>query len=309
VTAELLTSHDTLFIDGEWTPAATPDRIEVVSPWTEEVVASVPSASREDVDRAVEAARRAFESGPWAATTPEDRIAVVSRLRDLLLQHQDELARLITAEMGCPITQSRGVQVPIPVGILEAYLDVAATYPFRAVRQSKTGQALVTRDPVGVVAGVVPWNVPLSLTIQKVVPALLTGCTVVLKPAPETPLDAYLVAGLLAEAGVPPGVVNVVPAGREVSEYLVSHPLVNKVTFTGSSAAGRRIAEICGRDLRRVTLELRRKVGSDRARRCRPRVDGLGAAARVIQEQRARSPASRPGSSFPSLGTPSSWSG
>ena len=155
-------------------PAATPERIEVVSPWTEEVIASVPSASREDVDRAVGAARRAFESGPWAAMTPEDRIAVVTRIRDLLVEHEEGLARLITDEMGCPITQSRGIQVPVPIGILEAYLDVAATYPFRAVRQSRTGQALVMREPVGVVAGVVPWNVPLSLTIQKVVPALLT---------------------------------------------------------------------------------------------------------------------------------------
>ena len=115
---------------------------------------------------------------------------------------------------------------------------------------------LVTRNPVGVVAAVVPWNVPASLTAQKIVPALLTGCTVVLKPAPETPLDSYLVAELLKEAGVPAGVVNVVPAERDVSEYLVTHPDVAKVTFTGSSAAGRRIAELCGRDLRRVTLEL-----------------------------------------------------
>jgi len=256
MTADVLTDHSTLFIDGDWVAAESQDRIEVVSPWSEEVIASVPSGARADVDRAVAAARRAFESGPWPATPLEERMAIVSRLRDLLVERTDDFARLITDEMGCPISQSRSIQVPNPVGILEAYLDVASTYPFREVRRSKNGQALVTREPVGVVAGVVPWNVPLSLTIQKVVPALLTGCTVVLKPAPETPLDAYLVAQLLAEAGLPPGVVNVVPAGREVSEYLISHPLVSKVTFTGSSAAGRRIAEICGRDLRRVTLEL-----------------------------------------------------
>ena len=131
-------------------------------------------------------------------------MAIVARLRDLLVQHTNDFASLITEEMGCPISQSRAIQVPNPVGILEAYLDVAATYPFRELRRSRNGQALVTREPVGVVAGVVPWNVPLSLTMQKVVPALLTGCTVVLKPAPETPLDAYLVARLLSEAGVPP---------------------------------------------------------------------------------------------------------
>jgi aldehyde dehydrogenase (NAD+) len=158
--------------------------------------------------------------------------------------------------MGCPITQSRSIQVVNPVRILEAYLETAAAYPFSSVRRSSNGQAFVLREPVGVVAGIVPWNVPLSLTMQKLVPALLTGCTLILKPSPETPLDAYIVGRLLEEAGCPPGVVNIVPAGREVSEYLVSHPGVAKVTFTGSSAAGRRIAEICGRDLRRVTLEL-----------------------------------------------------
>ncbi len=181
---------------------------------------------------------------------------ILERFRDLLLASSEDLAQLITEEMGCPITQSRNIQVVNPVGILEAYLDVARNYPFRVVRRSANGQALVTREPVGVVAGIVPWNVPASLSAQKIVPALLTGCTIVLKPAPETPLDAYLLARLLEEAGLPPGVVNVVPADREVSEYLVSHPGVSKVTFTGSSAAGRRIAEICGSDLRRVTLEL-----------------------------------------------------
>ncbi|TDO51674.1 acyl-CoA reductase-like NAD-dependent aldehyde dehydrogenase [Kribbella sp. VKM Ac-2527] len=256
MTTDLLTSHETLFIDGQWVPAVAQERIEVVSPWTEKPIASVPSASREDVDRAVGAARRAFESGPWPAMSLADRMAIVARLRDLLVKHSDQFAQLITDEMGCPITQSQNIQVTNPVGILESYLEVAAAYPFREIRHSRGGQALVTREPVGVVAGVVPWNVPLSLTIQKVIPALLTGCTVVLKPAPETPLDAYLVAELLIEAGLPPGVVNVVPADRAISEYLVSHPDVAKVTFTGSSAAGRRIAEICGRDLRKVTLEL-----------------------------------------------------
>jgi betaine-aldehyde dehydrogenase len=256
MTTDLLVAHDAIFVDGEWMPSATRNRLNVVSPWSEEVIASVPSGSREDIDSAVRAAVRAFRSGPWPAMSLDERIALVTKLRDLLVQHGEKFARLITDEMGCPITQSQTIQVTNPVKILEAYLDVAKTYPFRDVRRSAAGQALVTRDPIGVVAGVVPWNVPLSLTIQKIVPALLTGCTIVLKPAPETPLDAYLLGQLLSEAGVPPGVVNVVPADREVSEYLVSHPDVAKVTFTGSSAAGRRIAEICGRDLRRVTLEL-----------------------------------------------------
>src|SRR2546427_577735 len=131
----------------------------------------------------------------------------------------------------------RGDRVVTPVLLLEGYPDAAARYPFRSVRRSEHGQALVLRQPVGVVAGVVPWNVPLSLTMQKLVPALLAGCTIVLKPSPETPLDAYVVARLLQEAGCPSGVVNIVPAGRDVSEYLVSHPGVAKGTFTGSRAA------------------------------------------------------------------------
>ncbi|MGW2651556.1 aldehyde dehydrogenase [Streptomyces sp. NPDC001393] len=237
------------------TPAGH-DRIEVISPVTEEVIATVPAGSRADIDRAVAAAQAALISHPWASTTLEDRIALMERLRDLLVKHSDELARVITEEMGCTISQSRAIQVVNPVRILEGYIEAASRYPFRSVRRSEYGQALVLRQPVGVVAGVVPWNVPLSLTMQKLGPALLTGCTIVLKPSPETPLDAYVVARLVEEAGFPPGVVNIVPADRDVSEYLISHADVAKVTFTGSSAAGRRIAEVCGKDLRRVTLEL-----------------------------------------------------
>ena len=256
MTSDLLTDHDTIFVDGEWVRAATSDRINVISPWSEEVVASVPGASRDDVDAAVLAAQRALVSGPWPAMDLQERITILERFRDLVLANSEDLAQIITEEMGCPITQSRNIQVVNPVGILEAYVETAKSYPFRAVRRSENGQALITREPIGVVAGIVPWNVPASLTAQKIVPALLTGCTIVLKPSPETPLDAYLFARLLSAAGLPPGVVNVVPADRDVSEYLVSHPGVSKVTFTGSSVAGRRIAEICGSDLRRVTLEL-----------------------------------------------------
>jgi acyl-CoA reductase-like NAD-dependent aldehyde dehydrogenase len=140
--------------------------------------------------------------------------------------------------------------------VIDAYLDIAQDYPFRSVRRGETGSALVTREPVGVVAAVVPWNVPLGISMGKIVPAVLAGCTVVLKPAPQTPLDAYLLGELIQRAGFPPGVVNIVPAEREASEHLVSHPGVDKVTFTGSTAAGRRIAALCGNDLRRVTLEL-----------------------------------------------------
>jgi aldehyde dehydrogenase (NAD+) len=247
---------DRLFIGGQWADPTGSDQISVVSPVTEQVIATVPSASKVDMDRAVGAARNAFDQGPWSRTTVEERIEILQRFRNLYEKNRDPIAELITQEMGCPISLSRTIQATTPRMILEAYLDVARDYPFTELRRSATGNALVTREPVGVVAAVVPWNVPQSVAMMKVVPALLTGCTMIYKPAPETPLDAYLMADLLQEAGVPDGVVNIVPADREVSEYLVSHPGVDKVTFTGSSAAGRRIASICGNDLRRVTLEL-----------------------------------------------------
>lgn len=256
MTLPLLTDHRSIFVGGAWIASTADERIEVVNPATEEVIATVPSASREDVDRAVAAARTALTSGPWPQLDLSERITIIRRLRELLVEHSEEFAQLITAQMGSPITQSRTLQVVNPVRILDSYVEAAEAYPFREVRQSEFGRALVLHRPLGVVAAVSPWNVPISMAVQKSVPALLAGCTVVLKPAPETPLDSFLFAELVAEAGVPDGVINVVTAGREASEYLVSHPGVSKVTFTGSTIAGQRIAELCGHDLRHVTLEL-----------------------------------------------------
>ncbi|MFI1760382.1 aldehyde dehydrogenase [Streptomyces sp. NPDC020571] len=187
----------------------------------------------------------------------EERIGVLKRLRAAIEVNSEELAQLITEEMGCPITQARTIQVVAPLGVLDTYLSLAPDFPFEEVRRSLKGAAaLVTREPVGVVAAVIPWNMPLSIAVQKIAPALLAGCTVVLKPSPEAPLSSYRLVELLDEAGLPSGVVNMVPADREASEYLVTHFDVDKVTFTGSSVAGRRIAALCGQDLRRVNLEL-----------------------------------------------------
>jgi acyl-CoA reductase-like NAD-dependent aldehyde dehydrogenase len=248
--------QDRLFIDGDWVPSTGSSRIDVVSPWTEEVVGSVPAATTEDVDRAVAAARRAYDTSPWSRTDLAERVAVLRRVRDGIEASRDRLAALVTDEMGAPISQSGPIQVGTPLVLLDSYIELALRHPFREVRRSSSGTALVTREPVGVVAAVVPWNVPLTVALQKLAPALLTGCTVILKPAPETPLSAYALAEIFADAGLPPGVLNVLPADREVSEYLVGHSGVDKVTFTGSTAAGRRIAARCGQDLRRVTLEL-----------------------------------------------------
>jgi len=228
----------------------------VISPVTEDAVAHVPSASKEDVDRAVAAARDEFERGTWPRATLKKRLEILQRLSDAFGERQYLIASLVTEEMGCPISMSQWMQAGVPRMILDAFLELAPRYPFSSVRRASTGNALVTREPVGVAAAVVPWNTPLSATMMKLAPALLAGCAVVLKPAPETPLDAYLLAEMLESAGLPGGVVNVVPADREVSEYLVTHPGVDKVAFTGSTAVGRRIASLCGHDLRRATLEL-----------------------------------------------------
>ncbi|WP_306461760.1 MULTISPECIES: aldehyde dehydrogenase [unclassified Rhodococcus (in: high G+C Gram-positive bacteria)] len=232
------------------------DTIEVVSPYTEQVLAAVPSATKADVDKAVSAARQAFDSGPWSRTSLEDRIEVLQRLSLAFDKNADLLASLVTEQMGCPISLSRTMQSGLPREHIDNFIEVARAFPFSAVRQSRNGNALVVHEPVGVVAAVIPWNAPQLVTIIKLAPALLAGCTVVLKPAPETPLDSYLLAEMLQDAGLPEGVVNIVPAEREVSEYLVTHPGVDKVAFTGSTAAGRRIAALCGNDIRRVTLEL-----------------------------------------------------
>ncbi|AVH94190.1 MULTISPECIES: aldehyde dehydrogenase [Streptomyces] len=249
-------NHSKLYIGGRWETPATDETIAVISPYTEEAVAHVPAASRADVDRAVAAAREAFDHGPWPRTPLTDRLEALRRLGETLADRHEEMAGLISAEMGTPISLSRTMQTTGARLLLDSFVELAPRYEWSTVRRSGTGNALVTREPVGVVAAVVPWNAPLLVTLLKLAPALLAGCTVVLKPSPEAPLNAYLFADMLHGTGLPEGVVSVLPAHREVSEYLVTHPGVDKVSFTGSTAAGRRIAALCGQDLRRVTLEL-----------------------------------------------------
>lgn len=257
-----MTVHDKLFIGGEWTAPATAATIEVISPHTEDVIARVPEGREADIDRAVAAARAAFDSGPWPRMTGAERGDVMARLGAALQQRADVMATTITAEMGCPISFSTIGQVMAAHMVLDYFTNLARTYPFEEVRPGMLGPALVRREAVGVCAAIVPWNVPLFVTMLKLAPALAAGATVVLKPAPETPLDAVLLADAIREAGVPKGVVNIVPAGREVGEYLVKHRDIDKVSFTGSTNAGRRIASLCGERLRRVTLELGGKSAS-----------------------------------------------
>jgi len=251
-----MTDHDKLYIGGEWTDPATKDRIEVISPHTEEVVGSVPEASVADVDKAVAVARETFDRGDWSAAPVEDRIAAVQRFSDAYAMRMDDMAKIVTEEMGSPISFSSIAQAPAPWMMLNSFIGVAQNYPWEEQRPGVFGDVIVRREPVGVVAGIVPWNVPQFVTMSKLAPALLAGCSIIVKPAPETPLDSYLMAELLDEADIPKGVVSFLPAGREVGEHLVRHPGVDKVAFTGSTAAGRRIASICGEQLKRYSLEL-----------------------------------------------------
>ena len=248
--------QDRIYVDGAWTKPQSSDSVDVISPSTEERIARVASGSKADVDTAVAAARRALEQGPWSRMPLAERMEMLRRLSGLLKDEQDKIARLVTDEMGCPITLSRSMQAAGPRVLLDSFLELAPDYPFQELRRSSTGNGLVIREPVGVVAAVIPWNAPMLIAMIKLAPALLAGNTVVLKPAPETPLDSYFLAELTQKAGLPAGVLNVVPADREVSEYLCLHPGVDKVSFTGSSAAGRRLASLCGNEIRRITLEL-----------------------------------------------------
>lgn len=249
-------SYDRLFIGGEWVSSAGTRTIDVINPTTEEVVARVPDAVEGDIDRAVAAARHAFDSGPWPRMAPTERAAVLTKVSEALKAEMQPMAELITTEMGSPVGWGTLAQVLAPTMIFDYYVGLASTFAFDEVRQGLLGEVLVANEPVGVVAAISPWNVPLFIAAAKLGPALVAGCTVVFKPAPETPLDALRLAELFEEAGLPHGVLSIVPAGREVGEHLVRHPDVDKVSFTGSTAAGKKIGAICGEQLKRVSLEL-----------------------------------------------------
>jgi betaine-aldehyde dehydrogenase len=248
--------RDKLYIDGEWVEPSSSATIEVISPLTEEVIATVPDASAEDVDRAVAAARRAFDSGPWPRMSAGERADMMAKISQLIQARYEDVAKTISEEMGSPISFSIMGQVFASTMVLDYFTNLAREYEFEEFREGALGPVLVRREPVGVAGCIVPWNVPLFTIMLKMGPALASGSTVVLKPAPETPLDAYLLADVLEEVGLPPGVVNIVAAGRRVGEHLVTHRDVDKISFTGSTAAGKRIGALCGAQLKRCTLEL-----------------------------------------------------
>ena len=249
-------SYDRLFIGGEWVEPSSSSVIDVVSPTTEELVGRVPEAQNADIDRAVAAARDAFDHGPWPRMTPVERAEILTKVANAIRENTEDLTTLISNETGSPVSWAAMAQVFAPTMILDYYAGLGSTYPFEQMKDGLLGPVIIAKEPVGVVAAITPWNVPLFLACAKLAPALLSGSTVVFKPAPETPLDAFVLAEMLADAGLPKGVLSVVPAGREVGDYLVHRSDIDKVSFTGSTAAGRKIATACGENLTRFSLEL-----------------------------------------------------
>lgn len=248
---------DQLFIGGEWVEPSTDAKIDVITPSTEERFLSVAEAKEADVERAVVAAREAYDRGPWRRLSHAERGSYVRQIGEALRARVDESARIWTSEMGVTRTIAHAV-LPMALAGYEQYADLAETFAFEERRPARWGGAmgLLVREPVGVVGAIIPWNAPPIMIAFKAAPALVAGCTVILKASPEAPGAAYLVAEIAEQIGLPKGVLNVITADRTASEYLVRHPAVDKITFTGSSAAGSRIASLCGERIARCTLEL-----------------------------------------------------
>jgi aldehyde dehydrogenase (NAD+) len=249
-------SYEQIFVGGRWQDPTGGGRIDVVSPHTEDVIAHAAAGSAHDVDLAVRAARTAFDDGPWPRLSHAERIAVIEKLAAVYSAHVDDMADLITAQMGSPASFSRLGQAAGAASMMHLTVAAAREFPWQQRRAGTFGEVHVRRQPVGTVGIIIPWNVPQNLLMPKLIPALIAGCTVVIKPAPETPLDTLWVAEMIEQLDLPEGVVSVVPGGREVGEELVRHPGVDKIAFTGSSATGRHIAALCGEQLKRYSLEL-----------------------------------------------------
>ena len=241
-----------VFIDGEFHRAAQAE--PVLEAATGEPIGDGASGTAAEVDAAVAAARAALPQ--WRSASPEHRAGVLGTFAAALHARAQTTDKLVTRENGMPMSLSRGANGLFPAALLGYYAKLITETPIEQIRPSAIGHTIVRREPIGVVAAIVPWNYPQALAAFKLAPALAAGCTVVLKAAPETALDALVFAEAAQECGMPPGVLNVVPGGVETGKHLVSHPGVDKVSFTGSTAAGRIIGEVCGRLLRPVTLEL-----------------------------------------------------
>lgn len=251
--------RDTLFVGGRNTTPATSATITVRSASTEQTIGHVAAAAEADVDAAVAAARAAFcDPNGWAAWEPSRRADALTALASVIGAHGEEFATLVSAQNGMPISTARQIEGGFPGALLSYYGALVREQPPEEYRRGIfVDGVVIRREPIGVVAAIVPWNYPQTLLFTKLAPALAAGCSVVVKPSPETVLDSFLLGDILEQHEIlPPGVVNFVPGGRDIGTYLVRHPDIDKVAFTGSTAAGRSIGEVCGRLLRPVTLEL-----------------------------------------------------
>ncbi len=251
-----LRNADRFFIGGEWVKPSSDAMIDVIDSATEELFFSVAEAEQADMARAVTAARQAFDEGPWPRMSHAQRAEYLRAIAARLRERSEDIGQIWPRESGVlhAIARRTGAGA---ARTFEFYAGLADTYPFEEPATPTAGEfGLIVREPVGVVGAIIPWNAPMGLISNKIAPALLAGCTVILKSSPEAPGEGYLVAEIAEEVGLPPGVLNVVTADREVSELLVRDPRVDKITFTGSTAAGRRIASLCGERIARCTLEL-----------------------------------------------------
>ena len=243
--------RDSLYIDGSWVSPSAPETLEVIDSTTEEVFATIPAGTPADIDRAVQAAHRAFPG--WAATPAKDRAAFLQRIAEGLQARASEIADVISHEVGMPRNLTEMFQVGLPTGEFGDNAARAAAY----VWQDEIGNSLVIKEPIGVIGAITPWNFPLYQVALKVAPALAAGCTVVLKPSEVAPINAFILAEIIDEAGLPNGVFNLVSGlGPVVGEAIATHPLVDKVSFTGSTRAGRRVMELCAQTIKRVSLEM-----------------------------------------------------
>jgi phenylacetaldehyde dehydrogenase len=258
--SEFLSKPRPMLIGGKWVNSASGKTFETYNPATGEILARVAEADREDIDRAVKAARKAFEAGPWPEMSPSERGRLLWKLSDLIAQHRQELAELETLDNGKPVFFSRIADVPATVDMFRYFAGWATKVEGNTIPISMPGGkyfAYTLREPVGVVGQIIPWNFPLIMASWKLAPALAVGCTVVLKPAEQTPLTALRLGELIMEAGFPEGVVNIVPGfGETAGAALAAHPGVDKIAFTGSTEVGRLIANAATVNLKKVSLEL-----------------------------------------------------